>query len=296
MTHQDIEVFLAVVRAGSISGAARALYLTQPAVSRHIRQLEEELGCPLLRRGRGMRRAELTGQGETFVQVARKWRALWQETREVARQPWGERLSVSSIGSVATYLLPPALRDFLRRHAGCALEVSSHHSLEAYHYVEQGLVDVALVSDDMYARGVETTPAFREPMVLVVSGSWAGEGPLHPTRLDPGRELRLPWNPEYDLWHEFWFQAAQRPQAVLDQMALLEECFSWGESWAVMPLSAARAVVGRRQGVIRPLEEGPPDRIIYYLQGARRKPELTAAFLACLKRALAPYPEIECFL
>ena len=56
MTHQEIEVFLAVVRTGSVSGAAQALYITQPAVSRHIRTLERELCCPLLVRGRGVRR------------------------------------------------------------------------------------------------------------------------------------------------------------------------------------------------------------------------------------------------
>lgn len=50
MTHQEIGVFLAVVRTGSMSGAVQALYITQPAVGRHIRTLERELGCPLLTR------------------------------------------------------------------------------------------------------------------------------------------------------------------------------------------------------------------------------------------------------
>ena len=48
MTQQEIEVFLAVVRLGSVSGAAQALYITQPAVSRHLRALERELDCSLL--------------------------------------------------------------------------------------------------------------------------------------------------------------------------------------------------------------------------------------------------------
>ena len=296
MSQQGIEVFLAVARTGSISGAARALYLTQPAVSRHIRQLEGELGCPLLVRSKGVRRTELTRQGEAFVQVARKWRALWQETREVAGRDWGERLCVTSVGSVSTYLLPPAFRTFRERRPDCALEFHNYHSLEAYHHVESGLMDLALVSDDMYAKGVETIPAFREPMVLVTAGTEGEAEAVHPAQLDPRREIRLPWNPEYDLWHDFWFSASVRPWVILDQMTLLEDVFSWGESWAVMPLSAARAVTARQRAVLRPLEEGPPDRIIYYLQGERRKPELTTLFLACVKQALERYPEIECFL
>ncbi len=84
MTQQAIEVFLAVVRTGSISEAAQSLYITQPAVSRHLGALERELGCVLLVRGRGVRRLELTDQGRDFVTVAEKWLQVWAEAREVA--------------------------------------------------------------------------------------------------------------------------------------------------------------------------------------------------------------------
>ena len=57
MTLQEIEVFLAVVRTGSVSAAAQALYITQPAVSRQVGALEEKLGCALLHRGRGRRQS-----------------------------------------------------------------------------------------------------------------------------------------------------------------------------------------------------------------------------------------------
>ena len=86
MTQQEIEVFLAVVKLGSLSGAAQALYITQPAVSRHLLALEREVRCPLLQRGPGRRRAELTAQGRDFAEVAEKWSLLWQETRDVARR------------------------------------------------------------------------------------------------------------------------------------------------------------------------------------------------------------------
>ena len=71
MTQQGIEVFLAVARLGSVSAAAQALYITQPAVSRHLRALEEDLGCPLVVRGRGQRRVELTGRGRDLANVLR---------------------------------------------------------------------------------------------------------------------------------------------------------------------------------------------------------------------------------
>ncbi|MEH2939204.1 LysR family transcriptional regulator [Lawsonibacter sp. JLR.KK007] len=115
MTQQGIEVFLAVARLGSISAAAQALYITQPAVSRHLKSLEDALGCSLVVRGRGQRRVELTDQGRDFVQVAEKWRLLWQETREVAGQDRAQTLRVASVGSLVSYLLGPRRKEALTR-------------------------------------------------------------------------------------------------------------------------------------------------------------------------------------
>lgn len=296
MTQQEIEVFLAVVKMGSVSGAAQSLYITQPAVSRHIRALEQELGCALLERGRGRRQVELTEQGRDFVEVARKWDLLWQEAREVTRKDRNRLLNIASVGSVSSYLLPNVMRRFLQEDPQRALTFHNYHSSESYDRVAEGLVDLALISDDMYHAQVETIPAFREPMVLTaVKGS--GLPPrVHPSQLDPARELRAPWNPEYDLWHAFWFPASVQPLATLDQTSLLEDFFQWTNSWAITPFSTAQAIRSRCDVELHQLEDGPPDRIIYYLLGRRRKPELTGAFLSYLNDELTRCPEIESFL
>ena len=218
MTQQGIEVFLAVAKLGNVSAAAQALYITQPAVSRHLRSLEEDLDCTLFVRGRGKRQVELTPQGRDFVPVAEKWRMLWQEAREATGPSRTRALRVASVGSLSTYLLPPVFRDFLA--PGRALTFHNYHSREAYDYIAQGLVDIALISDHMYHPQVETVPAFRSPMVLVTGPGLDWPETVHPSQLDPSKELRLPWNPEYDLWHSFWFSSAAVPRAVLDQMSL----------------------------------------------------------------------------
>ena len=298
MTQQGIEVFLAVVKLGSVSAAAPALYITQPAVSRHLRSLEEDLGCALFLRGRGKRQVELTSQGREFVPVAEKWRLLWQEAREVTGPNRTHTLRLASIGSLSTYLLPPVFRDFLA--AGRALTFHNYHSREAYDYIAQGLVDIALISDHMYHPQVETVPVFRSPMVLVTGPGLDWPDRVHPSRLDPSKELRLPWNPEYDLWHSFWFSSAAAPRAVLDQMSLLEEFFSWQDSWpdswTIAPAVAA-VPLSRKLGLtLRTLESGLSDEIIYYLQGPHREETLTPTFLACLNRELAKRPETESLL
>ena len=299
MTQQGIEAFLAVARLGSVSAAAQALYITQPAVSRHLKALEEALGCSLVIRGRGQRRVELTERGRDFVLVAEKWRLLWQEAREVADRDRTQTLRVASVGSLSSYLLPPVFRDFLAL-PGRALTFHHYHSVEAYDYVAQGLADIALISDHMYHPQVESIPAFRSPMLLLTGPGLDWPDAVHPSRLDPSRELRLPWNPEYDLWHSFWFSAAAAPRAVLDQMSLLEEFFSWRDSWwdswAVAPAVVAVPLSGKLGLTVRRLENGPGDEIIYYLLGPRRKEELTRTFLACLNRELKRRPELQSLL
>lgn len=258
MTEQDVEIFLAVVRWGSISAAAEAMFITQPAVSRHIRELERELGCPLVRRSKGRRHIELTEQGERFIATARKWRELWRETRELAAGEQKTQLRLISVGSVSTYLLPPVFKSFLQQNDGCTICFNYQHSLEAYRCMDRGEADLALISDDMYLKGIETVPAFREPMVLLTPKQAGYAEELHPSELDPRLEIRLPWNPEYDLWHDFWFNPSIRPQATLDQMSLLEDFFSWGDSWAVMPLSAARSIARTQDVVFNRLHDGRP--------------------------------------
>ena len=86
------------------------------------------------------------------------------------------------------------------------------------------------------------------------------------------------------------------PRARLDQMSLLESFLAWTDSWSVVPLSVARAIQEKCGAGVCPLEQGPPDRSIYYLPSRRRNQALTGAFLACMDRELEQYPEIESFL
>ena len=152
----------------------------------------------------------------------------------------------------------------------------------------------------MYHTQVETIPAFRSRMVLLTGPGLDWAETVHPSALDPSRELRLPWNPEYDLWHSFWFSSAAAPRVVLDQMSLLEEFFSWQDSWwdswAVAPAVAAVPLAKKLGLTVRTLDSGPADEIIYYLQGPRRKETLVRHFLACLDRELARRPEIQSLL
>ena len=121
MTNLEIEAFLAVVRLGSITAAAQAIFITQPALSRRLQALEEELGYPLFRRGKGQRNIQLTEEGKAFVPVAERWRQLWRQSREIAGLSHRGKMTVAVIGSINTYLMPRCIAVFFAVFRAAAL-------------------------------------------------------------------------------------------------------------------------------------------------------------------------------
>ena len=294
MTQAELEAFLAVVRCGTVSGAAQQLFITQPALSRRLGVLEEELGYPPLQRGRGRRSVELTAQGRAFVSVAEKWLTIWQEAKDLKKLNGTVTLRLESIVSVSTYLLGPVLRRFLQLRPDARVRYHTCTSRIGYDDVGLGLVDLAIISDRMYHPRVKSLPVFREPMVLVMNGP-APAGAMLPSALDPVREVRMPWYPECDQWHDYWFGPDVQATVLLDQMAWMEDLLLDKGAWAVVPASVARRLP-QGQGIQRcKLEQGPPDRIIYALLGQTQKP-LMDEFLEAMRQGLAGQPEMESYL
>jgi DNA-binding transcriptional LysR family regulator len=139
--------FLAVVRYGGYHRAADALHLTQPAISRHVRRLEQQLGETLFRRvGRGV---ELTGFGErAAAQLAEVLAAHDQAVVHLARETDGDRPFV--LGTIEHVVDPmlPAMLGAVRAHVGdrtVQLRVDRSRSLAAG--FTQGELDAAIVLD-----------------------------------------------------------------------------------------------------------------------------------------------------
>ena len=78
MELRELKYFLAVAQAGSISGAAEALYITQPSLSRQMQNLEREVGGALFERGK--RRITLTERGKLLKKRAEEMLELYEKT------------------------------------------------------------------------------------------------------------------------------------------------------------------------------------------------------------------------
>ena len=113
MELRHLRYFVAVAEALNFTRAAAKLRLAQPALSRQVQDLEDEIGVDLLQRS--PRGATLTAEGKLFLEEARGILRLTEEavskTRALARGELGE-LNVGYAPSPSIELLPPALRSF----------------------------------------------------------------------------------------------------------------------------------------------------------------------------------------
>ncbi len=169
MELRQLRYFVAVAETGNISRAAQKIFLTQPALSRQIKALEEEIGqCLLVREAHSIR---LTPAGETLL---REGRELLQRAGEVVDRVratgQGVRLRVGYAPSFASGLLTEAVKAFAERHPQAHVQLFDLSSKEMLAGLEDDTLDVALTVDmDRTVRGVTWTQLLRSAWQLAVN-------------------------------------------------------------------------------------------------------------------------------
>ena len=145
MFSKQEEYFLAIVEAGSISRAAKNLYLSQPALSGSLKRLEDELGVQLF--SRDTYPLQLTQAGRLFFQYVQKERDLAghlrQELIQLEREPSGT-VRIGFTFWRSSLVLPRVLPQFHRKYPLIQVELheGSHQELAAL--MDQGRLDLAL--------------------------------------------------------------------------------------------------------------------------------------------------------
>ncbi|MCC8064350.1 MAG: LysR family transcriptional regulator [Clostridiales bacterium] len=157
MNFQNIEYFLAVVEYRNFTKAAQSLYISQQSLSENIRRLEEEIGTPLLNRGRTL---TLTPAGECFVSGGRKILNTQDKMlREIAAVSNTCRSTI--VLGVQPFDMPPflpeAISRFTKQYPEYEVSVAPAHSTEVadltFHGgpVEKGMEAIPLITGDPYA-------------------------------------------------------------------------------------------------------------------------------------------------
>ncbi|MFG3258712.1 LysR substrate-binding domain-containing protein [Streptomyces sp. NPDC048172] len=166
----QLEVLVKVVECRGFSGAAKALFMSQPAVSQHIRNLESSYGVPLVHRT--TQGARPTPAGDLVVEHAREVFALLDSLdRAVAayRGLGGGQLVLAGTTTLGTYLLPRLVADFSVRapKVTCQIRVGNEDAVEAW--LVRGEAALGLCVDTPRDERLQAEEMFQENMVLVAS-------------------------------------------------------------------------------------------------------------------------------
>src|SRR5664279_444132 len=124
----NLRAFEAVARRLSFGAAAEELHVTQSAISRQIKGLEDELGAPLFLRG--TRHVQVAPDGLVLLRAVEPWLAkLDASVQQIRRSRSRRRVSVTTFASFGSLWLLPRIEAFQREHPDIDIRVSAHDAL-----------------------------------------------------------------------------------------------------------------------------------------------------------------------
>lgn len=169
MTTTQLEAFVAVASRGRFTEAARQLGLSQPALSRQLQSLEQELGLRLLvRTSRG---ATLTDPGARFLRRAREaldaLRQGTSELHELSQTPRGP-VAIGALPTVGAYILPALVEESVKRHTELRLRLVEGLSHELEERVASGELDLAVTTLPLQRLDIVAQKLWSEPFLLAV--------------------------------------------------------------------------------------------------------------------------------
>lgn len=294
MDYNDINTFLTIATSDSLTQAADSLFISQPALSHRLRNLEQELDCQLIIRQKGIRSIQLTEAGKRFLPLARRWQELWQETNHLHLDHPLTPLRVSNVDSLNVSFMPQVYPEFMRTHPQCKLSISTLRSNAAYHAVEAHEVDIALITNPHFFRKIKTIPLFHEAMKFVCCPQSDYPDTVTPKELHLDREVYIPWSNPFLLWHEYWFGTTEDQKISLDNMSLFQSFLQLKNTWAIVPSSYAHAMQKKGQVRICNITDGPDARTCYLIYDEQwPKPTLMNDFIESVLSAVAGYDDVE---
>ena len=175
----SLNAFIAIAETGSFSEAGERLHLTQPAVSKRIASLEQQLSVRLF--DRLGREVSLTEAGRALLPRAYQILNVLDDTRRALSNLSGDisgRLTLATSHHIGLHRLPPLLRAFTRAYPQVALDIQFLDSEVAYEEILHGRVELAVITlAPETALPVQAVPVWNDPLDFVAA-------PEHPLARD----------------------------------------------------------------------------------------------------------------
>jgi DNA-binding transcriptional LysR family regulator len=168
MNRNHLALFHAVAQAGGISRGAERLHVSQPAVSKQIKELEDALGIRLLERlPRGSR---LTDGGKLLAQYVQRMAVVEEETARAIEEFRGlkrGRLAVGASTTIGAYLLPQVFGEFHRQHPDIELQLEIANTETIQNQLMEGSIEVGLTEGLMEAEHLDSEVFHEDELVAI---------------------------------------------------------------------------------------------------------------------------------
>ncbi len=265
MELEQLRQFVQTAAYLNFTRAAAAVGLSQPALSRSIARLEEELGQPLFTRQ--TRQLVLTDAGTLLLSRARQMLALAEDARaEISDDGQTGRVRIGAIPTVAPFFLPSTLKRFQRTCPHARLVVQEDTTDHLLHALSEGEIDVAIAALPLEARYLAVEELFEEELFTVMAARHplTRKRSLHLSDLEPYPFVLLgEAHCLTDNILAFCQQKSFHPLQVekTSQLAMVQELVALNHGVSLIPAMARRHDTNRRR-VYRQLAGNRPQRTI----------------------------------
>jgi DNA-binding transcriptional LysR family regulator len=170
MNLNHLAIFHAVAQTGSMTLGAERLDVSQPAVSKQVRELERALGVPLF--DRIGRRVHLSQAGEILADYARRLFALAHEAQRAMADVRGVgrgRLAIGASTTIGTYLLPGVVAEFWRRHPKIELLVEIENTEQIHRRLAGHELDLGLTEGFVDEETLDADVFHQDELVVIAS-------------------------------------------------------------------------------------------------------------------------------
>ncbi|MBB6036945.1 LysR family transcriptional regulator [Phytomonospora endophytica] len=228
VSSRRLRYFVTLAEELHFSRAAARLFLTQQALSKQIRELEDEVGVRLVERT--TRTVALTEAGTVFVASARRALDVIEAGVEAARRAHDGDIGTLRLGfciGAALELTTPILAEFGRRHPRVRVELREAGFDDPSAGLADDRADVALIRLPVGAPGIESEPLFTEPLVAAVPAGHPFAARESVTAAELAAEPLVVGRSPDPVWTGFWTLDAHRdpslPHRVLHSSSQSEE-------------------------------------------------------------------------
>jgi LysR family hydrogen peroxide-inducible transcriptional activator len=268
-TFQQLRYLVAIADAGSFGAAADDEFVSQPALSAQIKELERKLGVTLFERS--ARGAMLTAQGHSVVErarvVLREMNDLVETTQHDGNQLRG-RIGMGVIPTLAPYVLPDVVRTFMEEHADAELHIRELQTSHLLDGLRRGEIDFGLLALPVGSDEFATSAIGIDKFLLAMPESHPLANSKSPVKLNVLKDERVILLEEghclRDQVTQICALAFSEPSEIqATSMATLAQMVAAGLGVTLLPECAVPVEAGEGRGIaIRKFAGESPSRTI----------------------------------